>query len=162
MSPILIDVKDNIEIYHKETFCYSESYSFVLKNYASLVDQNLAFSTTPWNNNTCGVFYAKTSDSIVGAIVYDANFNGRNDGSLLGIAFAFVAPEYRNLGIYSRLHDYVEAWGKENKFPALATLIHKNNLEFADAVKSKGLVLIMYKTVKHLKNENRIVGHRTR
>jgi GNAT superfamily N-acetyltransferase len=151
MSPILIDVKENIEIYHKESFCYSESYSFVLKNYANLVDQNLAFSITPWNNDTCGVFYAKVVESIIGVIVYDTNFNERNDGSLLGITFAFVAPEYRNQGIYTRLHEHVEAWGKENKFPVLATLIHKDNLEFADAVKSKGLVLIMYKTVKHLK-----------
>jgi hypothetical protein len=154
MNSTLVFVNSDIEIYHKESFCYSEPFSFVLKNYAELVDKKLVFSITPWNNDSCGVFYAKTAGVIVGVIVYDVNYNERNNQGMLGITFAFVDQLHRKKGIYKLMHHQLECWGKKNNFPTLVTTIHKNNLDFINTIKAQGLGLIMYKTIKYLKNDS--------
>jgi hypothetical protein len=150
MNDYLIDDIDGIEIYHKKNLCYSESYSFILKHYANAIDEGKVFSITPWNNDTCGVFYSKINDKIVGALVYDTDYNERNNKGILGITFAAVNVNYRRIGIYSLLHKKLEAWGVAEGFPVLGVLANKNDSVFLDCSKKMGLNLIMHRTIKYL------------
>jgi len=146
----LVSTTDNLNIFHKRNLCYSEAYSFLLKQYAEAIDEGKVFSITPWNNDTCGLFYAKKDDKIIGVIVYDTDYNERKNNYILGIIFASIDKDYRNKGIYSKLYNQLEHWGKIEGFPVLGTLIHKNDSNFMACMKSKGFTHIMYKTIKYL------------
>jgi len=150
MSNYFVSTSNGIDLYHKENFCYSEAYSFVLRYYADAIEENSAFSITPWNNDTCGIFYAKVENKIIGAIVYDTDFNERNENRVLEITFAAVAPEFRKQKVYTMLHRNLESWGKLTGFSTLLTLVYKDNNAFINCSKKMGLNHITYRTIKYL------------
>lgn len=92
------------------------------------------------------------SDSKIVAGVF---FNTTEYNSAILIHFAYVEPKYRQQGIYTNLHGYVDLVGRHLGKNSVYSYIHLSNTAMVDTISAKiGYTPIMQLVTRPIKDDN--------
>lgn len=95
-----------------------------------------------------GVIWAKINNEVVGALFYDLERSKESSG--VWVVLAYVEPQYRNQGIYKKLHNYLTGVTKDLGRSRVVTWMNINNhkmFEIGKTVGYHGVMVIMERKV---------------
>lgn len=145
---IVTDKTDaQLEIFHCNELITSPVYTKFLRSIADLIDTGFRYFGKTWEDEDCGVLYAKSNDVIVGHLVYS-----RSQAGVVWVIEGSVEEEFRRRGIYTILYEFLENIAKEHKAAAILSLVHVNNIARIKSAEAYGMVPVYYQMIKELKN----------
>ncbi len=131
-----------LTIYQSVKLGMSPAFSMFLQHFAETVNNGHAYPVTVWNDDTCGVIFAKQGDEIVGQITYDReNPNGHGT---LWIILSSVKESHRRQGIYTILHRYLDDFAKKEGYAGVLSYVHTKNEVQIQALDRVGKKPIFY------------------
>ena len=151
MAEILIATEQDktgaeVTIYKAQSLAGSPVYPFYLKNYAELMEadlaQNFIFST-----NRAKAVYATIDNKIVGNIIYEIQDDVFKSCYLL---FSAVDENFRQRGILKLIHKHFEVIIKKQGATKLYSFVHVNNAPRIASCVGLGLEKQFYKMSKDL------------
>lgn len=146
----ILSVKDKtgamIKIKHVNEMGNSPVMLFYLKEYAKLIEANMAHPVLGANNNTPAI-YAEINNHVVGVIVYRIETDPlKTTWKILSA----VDHEYQRRGIYQLIHFHLEKYVKAQGSKKIASHVHVTNVAAHKGNKSVGLEPTWYKMEKNL------------
>jgi RimJ/RimL family protein N-acetyltransferase len=133
---------NTVTIYQSLHLGMSPAFSLFLKHYHELIDSGYGFPVTTWDDDRCGILYAKKDNKIVGQITYDTK-SPIAPGSLW-IVLSSVDKDHRGLGIYKIMHKYADQIAKDLDCHSVSSLVHINNKQQLRALDSVGKKPVFY------------------
>lgn len=121
-------------VFHSETMDRSEAYLFNLKAYAAMLESGKGDYCTPWEDNRCGIIYAKDeTGKFLGNTVYDRKYL---NNKVLWIPFEHVSAEERGKGIQKILSKHLHQIAKGMGCTRICAFVKSHNMEMNMATDS--------------------------
>lgn len=136
---------EQVEIFHCKDLIMSPIYTKFLRSIADLIDTGFRYFGKTWEDEDCGVLYAKINNVTVGHLVYS-----RSQAGVLWVIEGSVEEEFRRRRIYTILYEFLETIAKENKAAAILSLVHVDNVARVESAKAYGMVPVYYQMIKEL------------
>lgn len=134
-----------VDVYHCYELITSPIYTKFLRSIADLIDTGFRYFGKTWEDEDCGVLYAKLDGNVIGHLVYS-----RSQPGVVWVIEGSVEEDYRRQGIYTILYDFLETIAKENKAAAILSLVHVDNIARIKSAEAYGMAPVYYQMIKEL------------
>lgn len=130
---------------------FSPAYTFFLRQFAELADNNHTLPCTLWEDGNCGILWAELDGTIVGIIAYNKQW-AKTEMPYLAIQLTAVDKNFRERGIHKTMNKYFEQTAKKLGCQYTRATVNVDNRVRLATAKKDGLsprVVVLQKEINY-------------